>query len=200
MTPIGKDLLIYRGIEFTFFIVLRDQLSTIGTITADPATNIITSSVAHGLIAGDPVQFATQGGNLPFPILAGTQYWVISAPSSTTFSISQSYQGPEFDIATSGAPTNYLYTNRAINLTGWQVWAWVKDSPTGTLVMDLNPTIVSPASQGKIDMSMTDEQTILLTAGNHSWDMVLQDPTGVRIGPLFQGGVTIIHLITEPPE
>lgn len=200
MTPIARNILIYRGTTFTFTVTLRNEPTQIGTITADPSNDEITTSVAHGLTAGEPVQFYSGvGGFLPASIEQGRVYWVISVVSSTKFKFSSEYNGASFDITAAGTPPNQVWTSRPIDLTGWTVWAWVKVTPGGTLVFDLAPVIAAPTN-GQIDLSKTDEETIVLTPGAFFWDMVLEDAGGVRLGPLFQGTCEVVQLVTEPPE
>lgn len=199
MTPIAQNLLIYRGTTFTFTVILRDEPTIIGTITGDPTADRITTSVAHGLNPGDPVQFYSGvGGFLPSSIEQGRVYWVISA-TSTQFKFSAEYNGAAFDITAAGTAPNTVWTSRAVDLTGWSVWAWVKETPGGALVFDLEPIIDVPTG-GSINLSKTDEETIVLTTGAFFWDMVLEDAGGVRLGPLFQGICEVVQLITEPPE
>lgn len=201
MTPIQRNLTVYRGITFDFFVILRAALSEIDTFTANASTDTITTATPHGLSVADPIQFVTYGGVLPSPIETGRNYFVLSTPTTTTFTFSQEYNGLLFDITTAGTPTSKVFTNRPFDLTGWTVWSWVKSTPiSGTLILDLDPQIDVDPTTGRVDFSMTDEETIVLTVGDFFWDFILERPTGERIGPLFTGGFSIVHLITEPPE
>jgi hypothetical protein len=56
------------------------------------ATNTITTSATHGFAVGDQVQFT--GG--PAPLVNGTTYYVITVPSTTTFTVSSAYDGATF--------------------------------------------------------------------------------------------------------
>lgn len=197
MTPISRNLTVYKGITFTFFFFLRDSLSLVDTFTSDASTNVITTATTHGLIAGDPVEFTTDNGTLPAPIERNRDYYVLTTPTTSSFTFSSDYGGLEFDIQAVGTGTNSVYTKRPINLTGWSVWAYVKASVTGTLQLDLAPTVTSPTS-GKIDLSMTDTETAALAVGNFLWDLILEMPTGERIGPLFSGGFNVIRPVTDP--
>jgi hypothetical protein len=201
MTPISKSLIVYKGITFDFFVILRQDVSLIGTFTANPSNDRITSSVDHGLTSGDLVNFIPGAdGVLPSPIEARKDYFVLNVNTSTQFQISAEYNGALFEINTAGSGTNNLWTNRPFDLTGWKVWAWVKQTPGGTLIQDLNPQIDADPTLGKITMGMTDEETFGLTTGDFFWDMIFEDPSGVRLGPLFAGSFTIAQLITEPAE
>jgi hypothetical protein len=197
MTPITRNLTVYKGITFTFFFFLRDSLSAIDTFTSDADTNLITTATTHGLAAGDPIQFATDNGTLPAPIERSRDYFVLTTPSTSTFTFSPDYGGLEFDIQAVGTGTNSVYTKRPIDLTGWTIWAYVKSTVAGALVLDLNPTVSSPTT-GKVDLSMTDTETFALNPGNFFWDLILQNPTGERIGPLFSGSFNVIRPVTDP--
>lgn len=198
MTPVQRDLIIYKGTTFTFFVILRNALTQVANFTVDPTSDVFTTVASHNLRVGDPVQFTNNGGALPVPVELNRQYWVVSVPSSNTFLISTDYAGDPLDILTPGTGTNAAWTNPPIDLTGWSVWAWVKDAPGGTLIFDLDPQIDADPTTGKIDLSKTDEQTSALIPGSNSWDLILEDNTGERIGPLFAGSCYIQELITEP--
>lgn len=196
MTPIPRNLIVYNGITFTFYFILRNDLSQIATFTVDPTTDIVTTASAHGLAIGDPVQFVNTGGALPAPLQQNVDYFVISIPSSTTFTFSSNYAGLIFNVQAVGTGTNTVWTKTPLNLTGWSVWSYVRDKPSGTLILDLAP-VVTPLI-GKIDLSKTDDQTYTLSPGNFYWDIILEDTSGTRIGPLFAGSFQVVHLITDP--
>jgi hypothetical protein len=195
MTPIPRNLIVYKGITFTFFFILRDDLTVIDTFTVNTTTDVVTTATPHGLAIGDPVQFINDDGFLPAPLQTGIDYFVLTVPSSTTFTFSTEYLGLEFDIQAAGTGTNRVWTKRPI--TSWGVWAYVRDKVGGTLIIDLAPDLTN-AAVGKVDLSMTDSETYVLDAGNYFWDLILQNPAGERLGPLFAGTFNIIHLITDP--
>ncbi len=198
MTPIARNLIVYRGITFTFYFILRDNSSLIDTFTANASTDVLTSATTHGLSVGDPVQFSNTGGALPNPLNNTRDYFVTSVPTSSTLTVSLSYAGTVLDITSAGSGTNSIYTKRPLDLTGWSVWAWVKLDPSLALVYDLDPQIDGDPTTGKIDLSKTDTQTSTITAGNYLWDVILEKPTGERIGPLFKGTFFVSDLVTEP--
>lgn len=199
MTPIARNLTVYKGVTFTFFFFLRDNLSRIDTFTSNATTNVVTTATAHGLGAGDPIQFNTDNGTLPAPIDRGVDYFVLTTPSSTTFTFSATYGGVQFDIQAVGTGTNSIYTKRPIDLTGWTIVSNVKSQLVGgTLIVDLAPDFSSPTT-GKVDLSMTDEETAALGVGNFVWDLILADPSDTVIGPLFSGTFNVLSTVTTPP-
>lgn len=66
-----------------------------------------------------------------------------------------------------------------IDLTGYEAAAQIrplKDSATLTQAFTVT---VTPA-EGKVVISLTDVQTLALTAGKYWWDLVMTDPSGLR--------------------
>lgn len=87
--------------------------------------------------------------------------------------------------------------NLPVDLTGWSVWAEVRSDSAAAVALDLAPTI-SDALTGEVTISKTDEQTAALTAGTYLWDLLAENDSGERLGPIVSGSVTIKNLITQP--
>jgi hypothetical protein len=87
--------------------VYQDQKTVTITIAA-PAVG--TTSVAHGLIVGQPVSFSTTGA-LPTGITAATTYFVSAVPSATTFQISTTSGGSS--LTTTGTQSGTQTLNMA---------------------------------------------------------------------------------------
>lgn len=89
-------------------------------------------------------------------------------------------------------------TPAAVNLTGWSVYSEVRKSPTASVALDFAPAITDPTA-GEITIELTDEETKALTiTGKFRWDLLLETPGGVRLGPFLAGTVTISDDITQP--
>ena len=75
----------------------------VSDITVDTATNVITWT-GHGLSVGDKVRFYpnTFAGSLPSPLTVDTDYYVLTAPTSDTITISDNPGGNVIDITTAG--------------------------------------------------------------------------------------------------
>jgi len=71
---------------------LNDGEETSSIVTISIASPGIISWVAHGLTVGEKVSFATDGA-LPTGLVAGTEYFVKTAPSADTFSVSATAAG-----------------------------------------------------------------------------------------------------------
>lgn len=76
----------------------------------DTSTNVITTATPHNLVVGDDIQLTrSTGATWPSPLTGGpksnTKYYVISAPTAETFTISASSGGSIVDITTAGTGT-----------------------------------------------------------------------------------------------
>jgi len=74
------------------------------TTVTSISSNVLTTSTAHGLSVGDSFTPRTTGNGLT----AGARYWVISAPSSVTFTVSE----------TLGGSTATLSNGAGLSITG----------------------------------------------------------------------------------
>lgn len=94
-----------------------------------------------------------------------------------------------------------------IDLTGYQVWAWVKsdrNDPSPPPRIDLDPDLTD-AANGVVTIELTDEETYSIEEspedpGYDYWDIILEDPTGARYGPFVAGTFTVRKIITQPYE
>lgn len=81
------------------------------TCTVDPSTNIFTTASPHGYVGGTGLKFTNTGGAFPAPLLSepGTSgdppYYVSTAPTATTFTLSATLGGPIIDLTTAGTGT-----------------------------------------------------------------------------------------------
>jgi hypothetical protein len=85
----------------------------------------------------------------------------------------------------------------AVDLTGWSVFAEVRQLPFNSVILDLNPSITD-AANGEVTITLTDEVTATLRAGSHKWDIMLENPGGERLGPYLQGEFVVQGMITQP--
>lgn len=95
-------------------------LSTVATFAITSISNaspgVITSTTAHGLKVGAAVAFTTTGG-LPTGLSTGTIYYVVSTPTTTTFTVSATRGGSAINTSSAGSgthtgrilPCDYLY-------------------------------------------------------------------------------------------
>lgn len=84
-------------------------LTTISTVTVNTGTDVLTTGGAHSLSVGDRVRFTNSGGGLPSPLVAGTDYYVLSVPTTTTLTISATSGGSIIDLTTAGTGTHTIH-------------------------------------------------------------------------------------------
>ncbi len=89
-----------------------------------------------------------------------------------------------------------------VPLNGWKAYAQVRRCPGGDLILDLTPQVAQAttgATVGQIIITETDEVTAALNCdGNFFWDLVLETPSGVRMGPYIEGPCPVTSIITQP--
>jgi hypothetical protein len=103
-----------------------DGLTLSASVTANASTDRFTTGANHGLSVGDIVYFA--GTTLPGGINASNAYYVLTVPSSTTFTVASSYSGSTpVDITSTGSGvTATAYRMMASYSSG--VWSPVSDN------------------------------------------------------------------------
>lgn len=94
--------------------------------------------------------------------------------------------------------TVYDSTRYPLNLTGYIAEAqmrksWVQEAATATFLA----TVVSPASNGQVSISLTDEQTGDIAPGRYLYDVVVQNNTGERFRAI-EGIINVDAAITRP--
>lgn len=98
---------------------------TTATATIATATDTLTLT-GHGLTAGQKVTFT--GTALPGGIVAGTEYWVRTGTTSTTFTVSATDAGDAVDITSAGTAVKVFKYNVAPKVT------LTATAPTGATV------------------------------------------------------------------
>jgi len=78
----------------------------------------------------------------------------------------------------------------------WKVFAYARRSADAKQFIDLGP-LITDAVNGEVRISFTDEQTLAQMGGTYKWDMVLESPTGIRIGPYFAGLYKVEEISTH---
>lgn len=86
----------YAGRDLVFYIAAPNVA---GTLTSVASTDLFTTSVVHGFVAGDAVFFGTLTGGAG--LVTGKRYYVIAAGLTTTvFAVSATLGGASFDHTT----------------------------------------------------------------------------------------------------
>ncbi len=84
----------------------------------------------------------------------------------------------------------------AVDLTGYSARGEVRRTSTNpAVVLDLSPTIPTPAN-GIVTISVSDETTTDIAAGDYVFDVVLDTPTGEVI-PILRASLRFDTLVTK---
>lgn len=93
--------------------------------TATASDNTFTTPAAHGFGVGTQIAFSTiYGGTLPSPLVAGRFYYVKTTPTGTTFTISETLGGAEFDLTVDGS--GHAHQSMAETTLGRVFWESVR--------------------------------------------------------------------------
>lgn len=84
--------------------------ATGGTATIEADDNVVTTGAAHGLAVDDVIEFTSLTGGTGAS--ANTQYFVISVPSSTTFTFSATKGGSAVDVTVDASAAPWQKLNR----------------------------------------------------------------------------------------
>ncbi len=83
-----------------------------------------------------------------------------------------------------------------VNISGWTAHALVRSTPQRHIVLDLEPTI-PVGTDGAVVIAFTDEDTLAWTPGDFIWDLILERPSGERLGPFLAGTFTISTAVSR---
>ena len=71
-------------------------------------------------------------------------------------------------------------SNDQIDLTGFTLSAQIRKHAGSSVSVDLNPTVVTPSTQGGIRITLTDVQTSTLKPGRYVYDILITDTSGLK--------------------
>lgn len=136
------------------------SLTALADITADAATDLLTTASAHGMIAGNRVQFTNASGALPAGLAALTTYYVSNdSLTDVDFKVSATENGAPVNITGAGTGTHTLNAFR--NLSDVDLAAvvdWLaKNNPE-----NFNPVTMALGG-ASIQVGNVDASTIALT-------------------------------------
>lgn len=86
-------------------------------------------------------------------------------------------------------------TGDAYNLAGFTVNAYMKKNYKSTSPAGIFTTEVDTGVQGRINLSLTDEQTSAIKAGRYFFDVIIESPTG-EVFRIVEGIVDVTPAIT----
>lgn len=86
-----------------------------------------------------------------------------------------------------------------VNLTGYNVYSQARRIPDDTVIQDLAPTIILPATNGQIQIGkFTDEQTLnFKPVTNGKWSLVVEDTNGDRLPAIVAGAYSVTASVTR---
>jgi hypothetical protein len=198
MNPITKDLTLYVKKTFgPFYFYFNDTKSwTVGHVTPDVATDSL-ALVAHGLPNGTQVRFSTTDV-LPAPLIEDIYYYVVNI-ATDSFKVSLTSGGAAINLLDPGSGKHSVVKRgMPTDLTGHQFDSWVKidvEDPDAPLILDLAPTIVTPATNGVVLILKDPTQTVLET-GENQWSLMDVLPDASRL-LFFIGKFTIAKDSTQ---
>ena len=100
-----KALAAFSPAESTNALAMTQDGNIVSVASADPTTDIITTSVAHG-IPGDGQGVVFQGASLPAGLVAGRFYYAYNR-TTFTFTVSETLGGATVDITGTGTGTAF---------------------------------------------------------------------------------------------
>jgi len=77
-------------------------------LTVDVTANTISAKLWKTLLLGDEVRFSNSGGIPPSPLQINTDYYVVAAPATGTYQVSESVGGPAIDITDPGIGSSFI--------------------------------------------------------------------------------------------
>ncbi len=128
------DKILFEDIEIKNYLhgIYASASTTITVSSVNTSTETITTSSAHGLAVNDQMVFANTAGALPGGITAGTTYYVLTVPTSTTLTLSATLGGSTLNITTSGSGTTTAYKTgfgfRNLTIRGCRITSGLRDA------------------------------------------------------------------------
>lgn len=111
-----------------YVALIKPDLSTNITFTANASTDLMTTASAHGLVTGERIRVAVTGGSLPTPLVANTDYYVIVV-STTTFRLATTQAN-----ALAGSPVAIDLTDAGSGTLTFNEQELNKDDPLAVLL------------------------------------------------------------------
>lgn len=87
---------------------------SLGTVAIVASTGVLTVSATHGLVVNDPIQLGTITGTTG--VVAGTTYYVKTAPTGTTLTLSATVGGAALVLTTDGSAASIIKVTGAYSL------------------------------------------------------------------------------------
>lgn len=85
----------------------------------------------------------------------------------------------------------------ALNLTGHTVRAEIRKSWNSPLLLAFSATIVSPATNGSIQLTLTGDQTLSLPPGELEYDVFITETATTKRTRVLYGSINVAAAITR---
>jgi hypothetical protein len=102
------------GLAWGGAVITPAPAASLGTVAIAITTGVLTVSATEALVVGDPVVLGAVTGAAP--LVAGTTYYVLTAPTSTTLTLAATPGGPMIVTTTAGTATSITKLNGAYSL------------------------------------------------------------------------------------
>jgi hypothetical protein len=91
-----------------------------------------------------------------------------------------------------------VYTSEKtnFNLTDYTAQSQMRKMPASTVIAEFACTIPSPKTNGQIILTLTDEQTLVISPGRYMYDVVISSVAGEKYRAV-EGIITVKPLITR---
>jgi len=91
-----------------------------------------------------------------------------------------------------------VYTSEKLNfnLTDYTAQSQIRKMPASAVIAEFACTIPSPKTDGRIILSLTDEQTLTIKPGRYMYDVVISSVSGEKYRAV-EGIITVKPLITR---
>jgi hypothetical protein len=101
------------------------------------------------------------------------------------------YQGADFTIDFTVENDN----GTAFNLTGYTVACKIKKHYTSSTSTSVTAAVLSPATSGQIQLSLTNGQTTTMKSGRFVYDVVITAASGTK-SRVLEGSVSVLEGVT----
>jgi len=101
------------------------------------------------------------------------------------------YQGSDFIIDFTVENDN----GTDFNLTGYTVACLIKKHYTSSTSQTVTAAVLSPATSGRIQLSLTNSQTAAMKSGRFVYDVVITSSTGLK-SRVLEGSVSVLEGVT----
>ena len=101
------------------------------------------------------------------------------------------YQGSDFNIDFTVENDN----GTEFDMTGYTVASMIKKHYTSSTSTTVTAAVLSPATSGRIQLSLNNSQTAAMKSGRYVYDVVITSSTGLK-SRVLEGSVSVLEGVT----